>query len=225
MVTLAVLVLLVVAGFLWWQGDSAVVDDVALTTGIEQVEVESADGTTQIHPLEPEDQAVVMIEQQVTAVASLPAAEPAAPEAVSVVASQAAAPVEPSVAVVVTPTALSAAPAEVASAAATPAVSASAAVAEPSAAPALASQVVVGQGEGLLDIRFSANCWAQVTDADGKVLFSALKRAGENISVAVKLPLELRLGYASGAQVSFNGKAVDITPYTTGETARLKLGL
>ena len=96
------------------------------------------------------------------------------------------------------------------------------ATAEPEPA---AQAPVAAPGEGLLDVRFTANCWAQVTDADGKVLISALKRAGESINMAVKLPLELRLGYASGAQVNFNGAAVDITPFRTGETARLKLGL
>ncbi len=98
---------------------------------------------------------------------------------------------------------------------------------QPVAAPAAevpASQPAVGAGEGILSIRFTANCWAQITDADGRVLLSALKRAGEEVSLAVKVPLELRLGYASGAQVSFNGKAVDIQPFLTGETARLKLG-
>ena len=37
--------------------------------------------------------------------------------------------------------------------------------------------------------------------------------------------MELRLGFARGAQVSYNGEAVDVSPFITGETARLKLGL
>jgi cytoskeleton protein RodZ len=63
-----------------------------------------------------------------------------------------------------------------------------------------------------------------VTDADGEVLFRALKRKGESLQLAGKAPLELRLGFARGAQVSYNGQAVDLAPYITGETARIKLG-
>ena len=36
--------------------------------------------------------------------------------------------------------------------------------------------------------------------------------------------LELRLGYALGAKVKYNGIAVDITPYASGETARIRFG-
>ncbi|MNW02839.1 Cytoskeleton protein RodZ [compost metagenome] len=56
------------------------------------------------------------------------------------------------------------------------------------------------------------------------MLFSALKRKGERLQLAGKAPLELRLGFARGAQVSYNGQAVDVTPHITGETARIKLG-
>jgi cytoskeleton protein RodZ len=63
-----------------------------------------------------------------------------------------------------------------------------------------------------------------VTDAGGTVLFSALKRKGESLQLVGKAPLELRLGFARGAQVSYNGQAVDLAAFTTGETARIKLG-
>jgi cytoskeleton protein RodZ len=90
-------------------------------------------------------------------------------------------------------------------------------MAEPSSNPAA--------GDAVVSVQFTANCWAQLTDANGKVLFSALKRAGESLELAGKPPLELRLGYARGAQVSFNGQSIDVAPYTSGETARIKLGL
>ena len=71
---------------------------------------------------------------------------------------------------------------------------------------------------------FIADCWTQLTDANGKVLFSALKRKGDSLALAGKAPLELRLGFARGAQVSLNGNPVDVAPFISGETARLKLG-
>ncbi|HWV10159.1 MAG TPA: DUF4115 domain-containing protein, partial [Pseudomonas sp.] len=83
---------------------------------------------------------------------------------------------------------------------------------------------VAAAGEGIIRVNFTADCWTQVKDGNGKVVFSALKRAGDTIEVAGKAPLELRLGFARGAQVTFNGQAVDVTPFISGETARLNLG-
>lgn len=213
MVSLGVLAVLVLAGFLWWQDGAKTREESAFSNSIQQVEVESADGTTQVHPLEPEDQAVelaqqdgiVLIEPIAPVVQETPAnaGEPAADAAVSPEAAAAA----------VQPTSDATAVAEV-STNSEPV----AAVAESTSQPALAA------GEGLLSIHFIANCWTQISDGNGKVLISALRRPGEDIQLAVKLPLELRLGYVSGAQVTFNGKRVDMQPFTTGETARLKLG-
>ena len=82
----------------------------------------------------------------------------------------------------------------------------------------------VAAGEALVSVTYVADCWTQLTDATGKVLFSALKRKGETLELAGKPPFELRLGFARGAQVSYNGQAVDVAPFVSGETARLKLG-
>ena len=79
-------------------------------------------------------------------------------------------------------------------------------------------------GDGQVQLQFTADCWAQVTDGRGKVLFSGLKHKGDSVSVSGKPPLAVRLGVARAAQVSYNGQPVDIAPFTSGETARLKLG-
>jgi cytoskeleton protein RodZ len=82
----------------------------------------------------------------------------------------------------------------------------------------------VPAGNGQVQVRFVADCWTQVTDGAGKVLTSGLKRKGETLNVNGKPPLTLRLGFARGAQVTYNGQSVDVAPFTNGETARLKLG-
>ena len=64
----------------------------------------------------------------------------------------------------------------------------------------------------------------QLSDGNGKVLFSGLKRKGDTLDQGGKPPLTLRLGFARGAQVAYNGQPVDVAPFTSGETARLKLG-
>jgi len=223
-VSVGLLLGLLAVSFFWWQEQSTRKDsDAAVSRALEHVEVESADGTTEIHPLdEPEDQAVAdgqalivepasEIEPELAAQAAT--AAPAADTATS--ASQPAPVVEPAAVVVAPVAAVPAAPVSAALPSVTPVVEA------PVSAPA---PVQAAAGQALVNIQFTANCWTQLTDANGKVLFSALKRAGESLELAGKPPLELRLGFARGAQVSYNGQVVDVAPYTSGETARMKLG-
>ena len=223
-VSVGLLLGLLAVSFFWWQEQSTRKDsDAAVSRALEHVEVESADGTTEIHPLdEPEDQAVADGQAQIVEPASEIAPElaaqtattaPAADTATS--ASQPAPVVEPAAAVVAPVAEVPAAPVSAALPSVTPVVEA------PVSAPA---PVQAAAGQALVNIQFTANCWTQLTDANGKVLFSALKRAGESLELAGKPPLELRLGFARGAQVSYNGQAVDVAPYTSGETARMKLG-
>ncbi|MBK5003583.1 RodZ domain-containing protein [Pseudomonas sp. S32] len=216
-VSLLLLLAVVGGGFAWWQDQGSQRGKDLSKIALEHVEVESADGTTQIHPLdEPEDQAVsagqqpesapLPLEQntagqqaataeQAPAAATAPASSPATVQ-------QAPAPstASPTVAAPSTP--------------ATPAPSAEAA-AQPAAVPA---------GSAKVAIQFVADCWTQVSDGNGKVLFSAIKRKGDNLELTGKPPFAVRLGFARGAQVSYNGQPVDVAPFTSGETARLKLG-
>ncbi|MGK9417404.1 RodZ domain-containing protein [Pseudomonas cedrina] len=212
-VSLLLLIAVVGGGFVWWQDQASQRTKDMTSNAMEHVEVESADGTTQIHPLdEPEDQAVA--ESQAAPEAPVASEQPApqtAPAATAAVPAPAA-PAAPAH----TPTAqahVPAAPAQ-APAAATPA----APVISPPTTPALIA------GDGRVQITFVADCWMQLTDGNGKVLFSGLKRKGDTLDQGGKPPLTLRLGFARGAQVAYNGQPVDVAPFTSGETARIKLG-
>lgn len=220
--------------YLFWSQKAA---DVVEPTQpeIAQVEVEAADGTTEIHVLdEPEDQAAaeairteeapapveqveaasVDSETALAAVETAPAATetPLAPTA-EVAAQQPVATAESSS--VSAPSALTTAQPTASEPVAAPAVP---------AAPATAPAEPLPAGHAQVQVSFTADCWTQLTDADGKILFSALKRQGDSLNISGKTPIELRLGYARGALVSLNGQSVDVTPFTSGETARLKLG-
>lgn len=234
--SLSILVLVGGAGltYLFWS-QKAGETPVQPVGEIAQVEVEAADGTTEIHVLdEPEDQAVAeasrpaelptpleSVAQPESALAESPVTAPVAQE--TPVAAQA--PVsEPAP---VSPAAL--APASVAAPVAAPALPETPALPaqnqpQPSAPAAAAEQPALPAGHARVQVQFTADCWTQLTDADGKVLFSALKRKGESLALSGKAPIELRLGYARGAQVSLNGQPVDVLPFTSGETARMKLG-
>ncbi|CRM03500.1 MULTISPECIES: RodZ domain-containing protein [Pseudomonas] len=213
-VSLLLLIAVIGGGFLWWQDQTSLRTKDLTSNAMEHVEVESADGTTQIHPLdEPEDQAVA--EGQATPEAPLATEQPV-PETAPAATAAIPAPVAPA-----TPAASVAAqphaPAAPTSTPATPAAPAAPAISPPTT-PALIA------GDGRVQVTFIADCWTQVTDGNGKVLFSGLKRKGDTLDQGGKPPLTLRLGFARGAQVAYNGQPVDVAPFTSGETARIKLG-
>lgn len=220
MVSFVLLLALAGLSFFWWQEQAERRAEDLAATSLEHVEVDGADGTTQIHPLdEPEDQAVEaaqaegevlqpLLDESATAVAEA-AADSTVTAPIVAVDPATTAPQTPVTAPAVTEAAVVEAPAP-------------SAVAAPQPAPA--APVQLAAGEALISVTFIADCWTQLTDANGKVLFSALKRKGDSLELAGKAPLELRLGFARGAQVSLNGNPVDVAPFISGETARLKLG-
>ncbi|MBN3864423.1 helix-turn-helix domain-containing protein [Pseudomonas frederiksbergensis] len=224
-VSLLLLIAVIGGGFVWWQDQTSLRTKDLIGLAPEHVEVEGADGTTQIHPLdEPEDQAVAegqaegetplalpQAEEPASAETSAPAPAPAVPTVTP------SAPAHSTAPAVATP----ATPAPAVPAVPAPVVTAPIAPTTPAPAPAAVAPVA---GLGQVQLQFTADCWTQVTDGTGKVLLSGLKRKGESVSVSGKPPFAVRLGFARGAQVSYNGQVVDVAPFTSGETARLKLG-
>ncbi|PRA71708.1 Cro/Cl family transcriptional regulator [Pseudomonas sp. MYb187] len=222
-VSLLMLVVVIGGGFFWWQDQSSQRSKDLVNMALEHVEVESADGTTQIHPLdEPEDQAVNAGQEPETTPLNLDQAATPADQAAQAPAPEAAG--SPAVPVPSAPAAVVPAPAQapapVPATPVAPAVVASA----PAATPAPAAAAPVAAGSGQVHMQFIADCWTSVTDGNGKVLFSAIKRKGDSLQLSGKPPFAVRLGFARGVQLSYNGQAVDLAPFTSGETARLKLG-
>ncbi|MEL7558930.1 RodZ family helix-turn-helix domain-containing protein [Stutzerimonas chloritidismutans] len=203
-----------VGAFLWWQDRSARTESGPSVSALERIEVEAADGTTEIHLLDRAEEPVELaIEEPVSSTPStanelqVPNTEPLPLAEQPAVETEDGMPVqqaegEPS----------SEAPAA-AQADATPAPVADVAEAEP-----------VAPGEGRLTLNYTADCWTRVTDAKGEVLYSGLAKAGSSRTLVGATPLDLHLGFASGVQVSYNGEPVSLSGKTRGETARLKLG-
>ncbi|MBV4553821.1 helix-turn-helix domain-containing protein [Pseudomonas sp. SWRI102] len=219
-VSLLLLIAVIGGGFVWWQDQASLRTKEPVAMNPEHVEVEGADGTTQIHPLdEPEDQAVVEAQAEGETALALPQGQDGAE-------ADAAAGAEPTAPVAPAPAPAPAAPTAPAHAGTAPAAPApTLAAPAPTVAPAApATAAAPAPGDGQVQIQFIADCWTQVTDGNGKVLFSGLKRKGDSTSINGKPPFAVRLGYARGAQVSYNGQPVDVAPFTSGETARLKLG-
>jgi cytoskeleton protein RodZ len=212
----ALLLVLAAVAWYWWQERAAREATPPPVSALERIEVQGADGTTEIHLLDRADEAA---EQQ--AEHSTPIADPSGglnPEsgeaspapAESSSASASAGDASQSLPLALTEVAPEspAAPAEAAAPLATPS----------------PSTVAPVPGEAQLELRFTADCWTRVSDAEGRMLFSALAKAGTSTTVSGKAPLDVHLGYARGAQLSYNGEAVNLAPHMRGETARLKLG-
>ncbi|UST68312.1 RodZ domain-containing protein [Pseudomonas moraviensis] len=222
-VSLLLLIAVIGGGFVWWQDQTSQRTRDLTSLAPEHVEVEGADGTTQIHPIdEPEDQAVAENQADNSTSLALPQSETTAESTGAESAAPATEPAAPAVA----PSAPAQTPAPVVAAPATPApnVPATPAPTAPVAQAPSAEAAAPVAGEGQVQLQFTGDCWAQVTDGRGKVIFSGLKHKGDSVSVSGKPPLAVRLGVARAAQVSYNGQPVDIAPFTSGETARLKLG-
>jgi cytoskeleton protein RodZ len=94
--------------------------------------------------------------------------------------------------------------------------SAAAAVAAP------ASAVVVAGGEALT-LRAVQATWVQVVDGAGQTQMARLVPAGETVSLTAAPPLRLRIGNASGTELLFRGRPVDLKPLARDNIANLTL--
>jgi cytoskeleton protein RodZ len=82
-------------------------------------------------------------------------------------------------------------------------------------APSEAAQGIVVQA--------SATSWLRVSDVEGKEVFGNNLLAGRSRDFSEALPLDLTIGNAQGVQLMIDGKAVDLTNFTRGNVAKLRI--
>ncbi|PJG59434.1 cytoskeleton protein RodZ [Aeromonas cavernicola] len=73
-----------------------------------------------------------------------------------------------------------------------------------------------------LKLNFTADCWLDVKDANGKTLFSGLKRANDELLLEGAEPLRLIVGAPIAVKLEYKGTAFDMSRYN-GRTARFSL--
>jgi cytoskeleton protein RodZ len=78
-------------------------------------------------------------------------------------------------------------------------------------------------GERELTLAYRDNSWTEVRDRDGRVLLSAMMPAGTRRALTGVPPFELIIGNATDVTLSFDGRSVDLTPFTRQGVARLTL--
>ena len=69
----------------------------------------------------------------------------------------------------------------------------------------------------------TAPTWVELRDGSGRLLWARTLDAGEAASLDGPLPLRLVVGNASAASVNFNGRPVDLRPWTRDNMARVEI--
>ncbi|NRB37477.1 MAG: helix-turn-helix domain-containing protein [Pseudomonadales bacterium] len=61
-----------------------------------------------------------------------------------------------------------------------------------------------------LSFQFSAPCWVEILDGDGKSIYASLQKSQQKLQLSGKPPFRITLGYAPGVELSYNGQPVDL---------------
>lgn len=85
-----------------------------------------------------------------------------------------------------------------------------------------ADNTIVDRGD--LKVEFSGDCWVEVRDVNGSVLFKNMKRDGEILNVNGLPPFRVLLGNATVVSVSYNGEPIIVNPSADNQSARITIG-
>ena len=94
---------------------------------------------------------------------------------------------------------------------------------DPGATPAGGSATAAKASDAALVLAFRGTSWAEVKDANGRVILQMTGGAGMTQTVTGTPPLELSLGNAPDVAVTFRGQSLDLAPFTRGVVARVAL--
>ncbi|CDL81153.1 cytoskeleton protein RodZ [Xenorhabdus szentirmaii] len=73
-------------------------------------------------------------------------------------------------------------------------------------------------------MNFKGECWVQVLDAKGEVLFRGLKYKGDSLNLSGEVPYSLKIGVPKNVDIQFQGKPVDLSTFIRkGIAAKLTL--
>lgn len=75
-----------------------------------------------------------------------------------------------------------------------------------------------------IEVAFGADCWTEIRDSTGKILYSGVKAAGSKLAVTGTAPYRVVVGYARGvSSFKFKGEVFDFSSYTHKDLARFEL--
>jgi cytoskeleton protein RodZ len=79
-------------------------------------------------------------------------------------------------------------------------------------------------GADRLSIEFTEECWVEIKDPEGNLLYGNLGRPGTQLAFVGAAPFRVLLGYAPGAMLKYNAEPVALGPHTRNNVASLVLG-
>lgn len=91
-------------------------------------------------------------------------------------------------------------------------------------APDSVARRITDTGEQRLAMQFADDSWVEVRNANGRVLYSNLNRAGTALELVGQGPFRILLGYAPGVTLTFDGEQIALGPHTRNNVATLVLG-
>lgn len=90
--------------------------------------------------------------------------------------------------------------------------------------PTVDAGIAAASDTNALVIGFSADCWLQVSDANGKTLFSGMQKNGDKLNLAGIAPYKLTIGAPIAVKIQYQGKPVDLSRFVkSNRVARLTL--
>jgi len=78
-------------------------------------------------------------------------------------------------------------------------------------------------GELPLVLKLTADAWVEVRDSRGQMALRRIVKAGETVKLDAPAPLFVYVGRADSAELNWQGKPVDLKPYTQNNEARLQI--
>ena len=75
----------------------------------------------------------------------------------------------------------------------------------------------------VLHLEFGAEAWTEIKDASGRMLHRQLDPAGSSVDVAGRPPFDVVIGNAAQARLTYNGRPIDLKPFTDSTVARFTL--
>lgn len=81
----------------------------------------------------------------------------------------------------------------------------------------------IESGDGVV-MNFKGECWLEVLDAKGKILFSGIKNAGQKLELNGELPYQFNIGIPANVNLLFKGNSVDLNRFIkANRPAKFKL--
>lgn len=94
--------------------------------------------------------------------------------------------------------------------------------APPAATPMAVTSAAAAAG-AVFNFAATQESWIEIRDAKNQVLWSRVLRAGESAQVQYPLPMRVVVGHAKAVNVTYQGKAFDLAPYTKVAVARFEV--